>query len=225
MRRMPPWIDIAGNFVVVLALVVGALLWTRADKRTALTMARLQSSLDSARSSSQSTESDATMYQALALHSQIRPFTLLSGLTADGAPLSLDLGDLDGLTILYSIDPTCVACTANLPFVDTLDSIVSHTGGRGCSVNATGILVAPEHETGLLPEFRGIRLMVSASGAAWDALPLEQSPLLVLLRAPGSVIGSWRGVLSVSDQEDVLARSLAACREGDRSTDPSPPPP
>lgn len=213
MRRTPPWLDAVGNLLVFVALLVGGLLWYRADRLAARSMARLQIQLDSLRGSSLSAELDIALYQALAAHSQIRPSTLLSGLTTDGSPLSVDLGNLNGLTILYSVDPDCVACTSNLPFLDDLDRLIAQKGGRGCTVDAVGVLVAAEREAVRLPELRGIRLLMGASGAAWDAVPFEQTPLLVLLRPPGAVMGRWRGILSVSDQEDVLARTLAACRD------------
>ncbi|MGH7540065.1 MAG: hypothetical protein ACRELC_03595 [Gemmatimonadota bacterium] len=53
-------------------------------------------------------------------------------------------------------------------------------------------------------------ILEQATGKFWAFLPLARSPVLVIVAAGGTILGTWEGVLG-RDARDEVRRSLKAC--------------
>src|SRR3970040_2398480 len=104
---------------------------------------------------------------------------MLRGYDLDSNQISITFRDLRRPLLLYSIDPQCVPCLDNVPFLNQIASL--------CGVSVVGIGVANLHsldqfrltERTLFPVLRGTQ------GSVWELLPLAQSPVIVVMNPGG----------------------------------------
>lgn len=154
--------------------------------------------------------SDSKHYLNVFEVSRLEPLVLLEGLDLDSNRVSLATRSLRVPTVIYSIDPDCAPCLANLPVIQELQRR-SH-----CDVRLIGVVASDPQ---LIDDARrkhriGFTVLRSASGAAWKLFPLADAPLLVMLEPQGRVLGWWRGMLSASDKTDVERKLRNACQSG-----------
>ena len=128
------------------------------------------------------------------------------GSDGQGRSLSYNVADGQRGTVLFSIDPDCSTCLRMLPFVDSLQPV------SRCHFRFVGLFLGPGPR---LKEFlRGhpldFPMIQGASSPLFTFLPLAESPVIVAIKADGSVAGTWEGVLDSLKRANVR-RLVAEC--------------
>lgn len=153
-----------------------------------------------------SLEHDLHYYKQVALQSELEPYITLEGIDLDSVRFFLRPRDLDRPLVLYSIDPACPACIANLPFLLEL-------AAKGpCRTQVVGVAVAGWAELEQFRRRHGVVFPVlrQAWGEAWAILPIAGSPMTVVLGPKGSVKGWWAGRLTTEAQNEIR-KLLGSC--------------
>jgi hypothetical protein len=124
----------------------------------------------------------------------------LHGFDLDSRPLQLKFGGRTAPLILYSIDPNCIVCRNNIPFIKELaDEAI-------CGSEVVGVTVGGfDKVNGLRSDFNlNFPVLNQASGSAWDLFPLRAVPVTILILPRDQVPEWWIG--DVSDQKKTQIR-------------------
>ncbi|HLE04710.1 MAG TPA: hypothetical protein VI729_08915 [Anaerolineales bacterium] len=171
-------------------------------------LGRLSDQFDAVAARRKEAERDLLYFKRLAAHSSLDANVMLRGYDLDSNQISITFRDLRRPLLLYSIDPQCVPCLDNVPFLNQIASL--------CGVSVVGIGVANLHsldqfrltERTLFPVLRGTQ------GSVWELLPLAQSPVIVVMNPGGRVGGWWVGRLSLEAEREVAKSLGTACPSG-----------
>jgi len=152
-------------------------------------------------------------FKQLARHSRLDTTVRISGLDLDSNQVNVDFGSGRSPLVLYSIDPSCASCLANMPFVDSIAQ-----NFRVCRTSVIGVLTTSRDKLSKLESERrpSFPVLQEASGTAWEVLPLTVSPHLILIGPSGKFGGWWAGELTDSTRAEITASLATACANSPR---------
>lgn len=102
-------------------------------------------------------------------------------------------------TLLIATASSCHFCTASMPFYRRLVPAADKAGVRVIGVTTEDPAVNQRYlasHSVLIPE---------VTSGITNHINIYSTPMLVLVRSDGTVIGSWLGLLNERQQDDVLA--------------------
>lgn len=130
----------------------------------------------------------------------------LAGTTTKGDSISLSLATGAFPTVLYSMDPSCSSCLANIPYLSAL------ARQKPCGTRVVGVLSASD-ETGAAFDSMGVAfpILTKSSGKAWRVLPLVSAPTTFVILPGGKLQGWWRGELTLSQKRNIDTKLARSC--------------
>lgn len=152
--------------------------------------------LEAARQVVASQSGDLAMLRQLAYGSAMVEGTFLTGVDAEGRSHAVDLAKPHAPLLLAVVNPDCPACREELPRVATSFS------QRGCdSGNALGLGIGDSRAVGEFAASTNVTfpVLLESSGSAWRTLPLDVSPMLLLLEPDGRIAHVSNGLMTESE--------------------------
>lgn len=196
--------------ILIFVLLFSAIfLWYRSSRDLRFKLQQVIVQRDSIQFGLNEARNDASRFRSLAKYSVLDTSVELVGVFENETLKVLKKGsERIRPTILYSMDPACASCTANLPFVDSITTVAP------CPIQLVGVFVASEaKQRNAFTGLSNFPIVVNASGSAWEALSLHEVPILSVIGRSRGVRGIWSGALTPTDKGKILHAVRDICNE------------
>ncbi len=192
--------------VILVALILG-LSWRVLSMRA--TGGDLAEQLDAARGSIQSQSNDIAMLRQTLLGSSLVEGTRVVGVDVDGTSRVVDLSQPPTPLMVTVVNPDCPACRTELP------EVAAAFAAAGCDPHVgLGLGIGAGKGVASFADSVGVRfpVLLESSGSGWRVLPVDVSPMLVLLAADGRIAHLSNGLMTDAEWRDLERWLSESCR-------------
>jgi hypothetical protein len=191
---------------ILLGLVSLVLLWRVVSLRrdvAALTSQASISASTSTRELAVSRQEIRDLWRVLK-YSRLDSTVEMRGLTKGGSS-AWNLSTTKLPLVIFTFDHHCASCTKNLPIVQHLRESAS------CKLELLGLSLNDKTLAQWSSDSIGFNMVETATGPAWDALPLSTPSRLILFGPGGKLVKWWTGLYEGEQEADILREITAIC--------------